>query len=844
MKKLLLVVFAFTTLFPFIGNSQSYTFLNSFNHQRTIFTCDGYLMDEGYDNLNYKDSNDYWTAFCPSYSNKRIKINFSEFDIHPSDRVEIYYGVGINGIAYIENPQQPYFTNQELLGKEIIVPLTDTTGCLTVRIVSDSALNATGFKAEFSCIQHCQIPIADLDTFFIKYNAAGQATIVPVRDIIDTTFNLFDNTFTTNHYKTLNFCDGDSIVFVAKPLFPENNSPYPQSISSCIFDWNFGDGTTQTVYGSNMVGHKFTKNILNFVSLKITDSNQTCESINELKIRAIMSKISIKSMLDSLDICSGTPFNYLVGFENNNNLILSSNFNKAYRYDSTSLIPDGPNCTFPCTEAKITVDNYPSGTLIRNTSDILSVCMNIEHSFAGDLSIELVCPNGSSTILKHFTFSGGAHLGEAFDQSNGCDPNNPQNAPGIGWNYCFSNQLLNGQRGVLTGNTVSPIDSSHMYLTQTGYFQTPNQSATTMATGWETVDLNGFSNLIGCPINGDWQLRICDYWGSDNGYLFSWDLDFGINNQNAFVVDTITMDGAYVIGQQDSIFSIAPPLEIDTNVSNKYKINFVDVFGCTFDTSFYLNIIQTPIVNLGNDTSVFEPTIIYAPISLVDNYTYLWQPTQQTSAQTTTPDILECDSTINYSVEVFNRNPLKTCIGYDDITVRINPTPTIPISLDAQINMPQNNIILTWESEALKYDIYRNETYIASTTYPIFIDPNVTVGENYCYRIKAINNSCESEFSENLCKNFIGLNSISKDEPLITLYPNPAKSITTLKVEGLEEVANVSLYDISGRMLKQLKLYPNQKELEIDLNNLSDGVYNIRIENNDFKKVKKLIITK
>lgn len=842
MKKLLLVVFAFTTLLPFIGNSQSYTFLNSFNHQRTIFTCDGQVLDEGYDNLTYRDSSDYWVAFCPPYSNKRMKINFSEFDIHPSDRVEIYFGVGINGNAYIENPQQPYFTNQELLGKEIIVPLTDSSRCLTVRLVSDDSLNAQGFKARLSCIQRCQIPVADLDTFFIKYNAAGQATNVPVRDIIDTTFNTSDNTYTTNHYKVLNFCEGDSLVFVAKPLFPENNSPYPQNISSCIFDWNFGDGTTQTVYGSNMVGYKFTEANINFVSLKITDTNQMCESTNDLNIKAITSKISIKSMLDSLNICSGTTFDYRVGYENNNNLILSYNSDNDYSYDSTSLIPDGPNCTFPCTEAKITIDNLPQGSKVENVNDILSVCMNIEHSFVGDLSIELVCPNGSNTILKHFTFSGGAHLGEAFDQSNGCDPNNPQNAPGIGWNYCFSNQLLNGQRGVLTGNTVSPIDSSHMYLTQTGYFQTPNQSATSMPGGWEVVDLNGFSNLIGCPINGDWQLRICDYWGSDNGYLFSWDLEFLQNNQNSFVVDTFTMDGAYLIGIQDSVFTIIPPLEIDTNVSNKYKINFVDVFGCTFDTSFYLNITQTPIVNLGNDTTVFEPTIIYAPISLVDNYTYLWQPTQQTSAQTTTPDILECDSTINYSVEVFNRNPLKTCIGYDDITVRINPTPTIPINLDAQINMSQNNIILTWESEALKYDIYRNETYIASTTYPIFIDPNVTVGENYCYRIKAINNSCESEFSENLCKNFIGLNSISKDEPLITLYPNPAKSITTLKVEGLEEVANVSLYDISGRMLKQLKLYPNQKELEIDLNNLSDGVYNIRIENNDFKKVKKLIV--
>ncbi|MDD4529755.1 MAG: T9SS type A sorting domain-containing protein [Bacteroidales bacterium] len=843
MKKLLLVVFVYLTLFPFIGNSQTIYRLNSLFNQRTFFTCDAIVMDEGLSFSNYNDSSDYWAAFCPSYSTKRMKINFSEFDIHPSDRFEIYYGVGINGNAYIENPQQPYFTNQELLGREIIVPLTDTSGCLTLRMISDSALNAPGFTARLTCIDNCQIPIADLDTFFIKYNALGQATNVPVRDVIDTIYNSFDTTFTTNHYKALNFCDGDSVVFVAKPLFPENNSPYAQSISSCIFDWAFGDGTTQTVSGSNMVGHKFTDKNINFVSLKITDANQMCESTNDLKIKAIRSKLHIKSMHDSLNICSGTTFDYWVGYENYNDLILSSNFNTNYSYDSTTLIPDGPNCWTPCLEAKITVDNFAPGSTVESVNDILSVCMNIEHSFAGDLSIELVCPNGSSTILKHFTHSGGAHLGMPIDQSYGCDPNNPLNAPGIGWNYCFSNQLLDGQRGVISGTSMgSPIDSSHIF-DKTGYFQTPIQSATNMP-AWEVTDLNGFSNLIGCPINGDWQIRICDYWGADNGYLFSWDLEFARNFQNTFVVDNVTMNGAYVIGQQDSVFTIAPPLEIDTMVSNIYKINLMDEFGCTFDTSFYLNLIQTPIVNLGNDTSIVEPITLYAPTSLVDNYTYLWRPTQQTSSSITTPNILECDSTINYIIAVINETPQKYCYGYDNIFVRINPTPTIPINLDAQINIPQNNIILTWESEAMKYDIYRNETYIATTTYPIYIDPNVNVGENYCYRIKAINNTCESEFSENLCKNFIGLNTISKDEPLITLYPNPAKSITTLKVEGLEQVANVSLYDLSGRMLKQLKLYPNQKELEIDLSNLSNGVYNIRIENNDFKKVKKLVISK
>ncbi len=190
MKKLLLVVFVFTTLLPFIGNSQVFITLDQINNGRNYFLCDGLVGDDGGIYSNYSDTIDYWTSFCPSYSNKRMKISFSDFDIHPSDKVQIYYGVGINGNAYIENPLQPYFTNQELLGKEIMVPLAENTGCLTVRIVSDSALNSTGFKANITCVDRCQTPIADLDTFFIKYSVYDTTTGVqtcalPILNIIN-----------------------------------------------------------------------------------------------------------------------------------------------------------------------------------------------------------------------------------------------------------------------------------------------------------------------------------------------------------------------------------------------------------------------------------------------------------------------------------------------------------------------------------------------------------------------------------------------------------------------------------------------------------------------------------
>ncbi len=847
MKKLLLSVFAFACFFPFIGNSQTVYKLDTIYNKRTVFSCGSYLVDNGGSYLNYSDNTDYWIAFCPNYSNRRMKVNFLKFDIHPSDRIELYFGVGINGTAYVENPEQPYFTSNELLGKEIMVPLTDTTGCMTVRIVSDSTLTSSGFKSYFTCIDKCQIPVAALDTFFTKYNAAGQASNVPVKDIYDTVYDYTGSNYTVNNYKAIDFCDGDSIVLIAQPQFPDNNLPYPQSISSCIFNWNLGDGTVETVFGSNIIGHKYRNNI-SYVELKITDINQMCQSTNNLKIITRKSTNPVRSMLDTLNICSGTTFNYNLGYSSNNNLRLySSHNNNPFRYDSITFIPDGPVCTIPCLEAKINVDAFPSGSVITNVSDILSVCINIEHSFVGDLSIELVCPNSTSAVLKHFTNSGGAYLGQPIDGTgNSCYPE--MNPPGIGWNYCFSNQLLDGQRGVINGNNMgSPVDSTHI-LEGTGYFQTPNQSATSMAYGWETVDLNGFTNLIGCPLNGEWEIRICDYWGIDNGYIFSWNLEFNtggsISNQNTPEVNTVTMNGAYVINQQDSAFTISTPIVNDSNVSNRYKINLIDNFGCAWDTSFYLNILQTPIVNLGNDTAIFDPITLYAPTSTVDNYSYVWRPNLDSNSSFTTPNILTCDSIMLYAVEVFNTYQQTNCYGYDYIQITFNPTPAVPIITDAQINISENNIILSWESEALKYDIYRNETYIATTTVPIYVDPNVVQGENYCYRIKAINNSCESEFSETLCKNFIGLNSISKNEPLITLYPNPAKSTTTLKVEGLEDMANVSLYDLSGRMIKQLKLYPDQKELKIDLNNLSDGVYNIRIENNDFNKVKKLVIAK
>ena len=51
-----------------------------------------------------------------------------------------------------------------------------------------------------------------------------------------------------------------------------------------------------------------------------------------------------------------------------------------------------------------------------------------------------------------------------------------------------------------------------------------NAQATLPSGTYESVQTWG--NLDGCPLNGVWQMEICDLWGSDNGFVFDWAIQF------------------------------------------------------------------------------------------------------------------------------------------------------------------------------------------------------------------------------------------------------------------------------------------------------------------------------
>jgi len=186
---------------------------------------------------------------------------------------------------------------------------------------------------------------------------------------------------------------------------------------------------------------------------------------------------------------------------------------------------------------------------------------------------------------------------------------------------------------------------------------------------------------------------------------------------------------------------------------------------------------------------------------------------------------------------------LQTINGCDSIVtlnLTVNPMPLIPTSLNLSIF--QDHLFLTWQGNGDYYKVYRNDNYLASVLSTNFIDYDVVEGENYCYKIEALSNNCESEFCQEVCQVFSGLNYIGNNNLSVILYPNPTNDKVTLEVEGLTKDAKVIVYDINGREIKQYNLNAGQKELEIDVNGLAKGVYNVRIVNDNISLTRKLIV--
>lgn len=275
-------------------------------------------------------------------------------------------------------------------------------------------------------------------------------------------------------------------------------------------------------------------------------------------------------------------------------------------------LPDGVPCDGRCTyRSPVTFDNFLPGHTVTSVEEIVFVRLNMEHSFIGDLYIGITCPNGQHATLMRFNglnspcrdtiptsargwldgnnVGGYTFLGMPINDEDAdykCDSTRPYNAPGTGWNYCWSNNTTAGITyasgdGIIyrqghINNPHSSIDSSNVAAKSNFYH--PDQN---------------FGSLIGCPLNGTWVIEVIDGYSGDNGYIFDWELSLDAS----LTTGNITIIGSNVIGEQvnqvnDSTYVLSAPADATGDTTVRYIIQLMDSLGMVADTAVYIHYVD------------------------------------------------------------------------------------------------------------------------------------------------------------------------------------------------------------------------------------------------------------
>ena len=116
----------------------------------------------------------------------------------------------------------------------------------------------------------------------------------------------------------------------------------------------------------------------------------------------MMVKMDPISEIHIPDMCAGNSYPISVGLDASSNVSFVTHETILALHD-TVFLPDGVFCDpYGCSyRSKLSFSGYDDTAHVNSVDDIRYVRLNLEHSFAGDLYINLICPNGQKAdILK------------------------------------------------------------------------------------------------------------------------------------------------------------------------------------------------------------------------------------------------------------------------------------------------------------------------------------------------------------------------------------------------------------------------------------------------------------
>lgn len=369
--------------------------------------------------------------------------------------------------------------------------------------------------------------------------------------------------------------------------FDASSSTAAPGFELTSYSWMLDDGTTGT---GPVIEHSYSSAASYLVQLSVTDNNG-CTSATPATLPVLISTTPLfHGTTGDTTICEGQSIELIAD---------------AFPVTGTTLpeatiggggfIPDLNGVPFSST---LTFTHFLPGQTLTNAAEIVSTCATMEHSFMGDLVIAITCPNGQLMVM-HQQGGGGTDLGEPV-----LGENSPE-LQGECYNYCWSPTATNGTWADNSGGTL-----------EAGTYES----------------IQPFSNLIGCPLNGEWTFTITDLFASENGFLCDWSINF-----DPILFPTPTTYTPTVGQSSDSVLWLGTSIStnpdfpwgavFNADSAGIFDLTFVilDNFGCSYDTTITVTVASTPaIIPIEWPEAVSVNDTVQFSIAPLDFATYTW----------------------------------------------------------------------------------------------------------------------------------------------------------------------------------------------------------------------------
>jgi len=274
---------------------------------------------------------------------------------------------------------------------------------------------------------------------------------------------------------------------------------------------------------------------------------------------------------------------------------------------------------------------------------------------------------------------------------------------------------------------------------------------------------------------------------------------------------TLSASGAdtFLWSTQESTSSITVSPEETTT----YSVTGTDANNCSATEDVVVEVNALPNADAGPDQEICEGESV--TLTATGGGDYLWSDGQTTATISESPQ-----NSQGYSVEVTSG---EGCMASSSVNVVVNTLPSQPL-----ITVDGSSLV---SSQATGYQWYFNGQPIEGAT-----DGTYTPIETGDYTVEVLDENGCSSISE--IYNWITVG-ISERANEVSVHPNPFQN--NLSINSTEEIRDIIVYDIRGKIIQQVK--PSTNRILIETSAWANGIYHLQVFTDKNVLVSKVVKT-